>query len=183
MAGATCLDFLEHVRTDVHECETVPHDQHTTMNAIDRTNGIKPATYRILTAALRALENREGSGALFADPLAGVLADPDAVRQAEAYAEMRSRASAPQPNTHRESPGALFADLLVGLLAGDWGFGGLGHAVQQAEVRANAEVRVNGFWQLSAVRCRSSIQRFAAELLAAGPACHSAHSGPRRDGH
>jgi hypothetical protein len=39
-------------------------------------------------AALRALEDREGAGALFSDPLAGRLAGRDAVQQAEAYAQV-----------------------------------------------------------------------------------------------
>ena len=38
---------------------------------------------------LRALEDRERAGALFSDPLAALLAGPDAVRQAEAYAQVR----------------------------------------------------------------------------------------------
>lgn len=42
----------------------------------------------MFTAALRALEDQEGEGALFSDPLAGLLAGRDAVRQAEAYAQV-----------------------------------------------------------------------------------------------
>ena len=42
----------------------------------------------MFNAALRALEDQEGKGALFSDPLAGLLAGRDAVNQAEAYAQV-----------------------------------------------------------------------------------------------